>query len=53
MPESELIASYDPRLVALSIVVAVLASYAALDLSARISAARGGWHRARWVVGVA
>ena len=47
----ELIASYDAWLVTVSVVVAVLASYAALDLSARISAAPRGWGRARWVVG--
>ena len=51
MPEPQLAASYDAWLVGVSIVVAVLASYAALDLSARISAARRGWGRAGWVVG--
>ena len=38
--------SYDYRLVALSVVIAVCASYAALDLASRVSAARG---RARTV----
>jgi two-component system sensor histidine kinase/response regulator len=33
--------SYDYRLVALSILIAVLASYAALDLAARVTAAQG------------
>jgi two-component system sensor histidine kinase/response regulator len=33
--------SYDYRLVALSVLIAVLASYAALDLAARVTAARG------------
>src|SRR5580700_3516421 len=33
--------SYDFRLVALSILIAVLASYAALDLAARVTAAQG------------
>ena len=51
MPESELVSNYNPWLVAVSIIVAVLASYAALDLSARISAAARGWGRAGWVVG--
>src|SRR5882672_9549836 len=32
--------SYDYRLVALSVLIAVLASYAALDLAARVTAAR-------------
>ena len=51
MPGSELLASYDAWLVTVSVIVAVLASYAALDLSARISAAQRGWSRAGWVVG--
>jgi NO-binding membrane sensor protein with MHYT domain len=51
MPGPELAASYDPSLVTVSIVVAVLASYAALDLSARISAAGRGWGRAGWILG--
>ena len=33
--------SYDYRLVALSVLIAVLASYAALDLASRVTAARG------------
>lgn len=33
--------SYDHRLVALSVLIAILASYAALDLAARVTAARG------------
>jgi two-component system, sensor histidine kinase and response regulator len=42
--------SYEYRLVALSVVIAICASYAALDLAARVSAARG---RARlaWLAG--
>lgn len=42
--------SYDYRLVALSILIAILASYAALDLAGRVTAARG---RARsvWLTG--
>jgi two-component system, sensor histidine kinase and response regulator len=38
---SPLIGSYDDRLVALSVVIAILASYAALDLAGRVTAARG------------
>ena len=34
--------SYDYRLVALSVLIAVLASYAALDLAERVTSARGG-----------
>jgi diguanylate cyclase (GGDEF)-like protein/PAS domain S-box-containing protein len=37
--------SYDYRLVALSIALAMIAAYAALDLAGRVTAAR---HRARW-----
>src|ERR1700689_2557091 len=42
--------SYDYRLVALSVIIAMLASYAALDLAGRVTAARG---RARliWLLG--
>jgi PAS domain S-box-containing protein len=43
-------AAYDHRLVALSVVIAILASYAAIDLAGRVSANRG---RARlaWLMG--
>jgi two-component system NarL family sensor kinase len=47
-----LLGSYDYRLVLLSILIAILASYVALDLSARVTAARGGARRA-WLTGVA
>lgn len=40
--------SYDYRMVALSIVLAVFGSYAALDLAGRVTAARG-WARAVWL----
>src|SRR5947209_15417890 len=45
-----MIGSYDYRLVSLSILIAIGAAYAALDLAARITAARG---RARlaWLAG--
>jgi NO-binding membrane sensor protein with MHYT domain len=42
--------SYDDRVVVLSIFIAISASYAALDLCGRISAARG-WARPAWLVG--
>lgn len=42
--------SYDYRLVALSIVLAIFAAYAALDLAGRVTAARG-WPRALWLAG--
>lgn len=42
--------SYDYRLVALSVLIAVLASYAALDLAGRTAAARGRT-RLAWLVG--
>lgn len=41
-----LIGSYDPWLVAASLVMAMLASYTALDMAARVSASKG--HAARW-----
>jgi two-component system sensor histidine kinase/response regulator len=44
----QLAGSYDYRLVALSVLIAMLSSYAALDLAGRVAAARGGvrflWH---------
>src|ERR1041384_4190296 len=43
-------ASYDPRLVALSVVIASLASYVALDLAGRTIAARPR-ARAAWLAG--
>jgi two-component system sensor histidine kinase/response regulator len=50
LPGSTLVDSYDYRLVAASVLIAVLASYAALDLAARVTAAHG---RARfaWLTG--
>ena len=45
-----LVGSYDYRLVVLSILIAILASYVALDLAARVTAARGGVRRA-WLAG--
>lgn len=45
-----LIGSYDYRLVALSVLIAVFASYAALDLAARVTAARGRV-RSAWLLG--
>jgi NO-binding membrane sensor protein with MHYT domain len=45
-----LTASYEPGLVALSVVIATLASYTALDLVGRVSAAQGR-SRFTWLVG--
>src|SRR5690349_4541655 len=45
-----LIGSYDLRLVVLSIFIAISASYAALDLGGRVTAARG-WTRSAWLAG--
>src|SRR5580692_3042322 len=50
MVAMNLIGSYNYALVALSVVIAVFASYAALDLASRVTAA-GGWTRAVWVLG--
>jgi len=44
-PDQILTHSYDYRLVALSVVIAVLASYAALDLAGRVTSARGTTRR--------
>src|ERR1700745_1789574 len=50
MAAVNLIGSYSYSLVALSVLIAVFASYAALDLASRVTAA-GGWTRALWVLG--
>jgi diguanylate cyclase (GGDEF)-like protein/PAS domain S-box-containing protein len=42
--------TYDPRLVALSVVIAILASYAALDLAGRVTAAEKR-SRLMWLLG--
>ena len=50
MVAMNLIGSYNYALVAFSVFIAVFASYAALDLASRVTAA-GGWTRALWVLG--
>src|SRR6201993_1168344 len=45
-----LIGTYDYRLVALSVIIAICASYAALDLAGRVTAAHGKT-RAVWLTG--
>src|SRR5712664_49977 len=50
MAAVNLIGSYNYALVALSVLIAMLASYAALDLGGRVTAA-GGWTRAAWLLG--
>jgi two-component system sensor histidine kinase/response regulator len=49
-PEIVMVGTYDYRIVALSVVIAVLASYAALDLAGRVTSARG-LIRAIWLSG--
>ncbi len=49
-PTPALIGRYDYHLVALSVVIAICASYASLDLAARVTAARGN-SRALWLAG--
>jgi PAS domain S-box-containing protein len=50
MAPVNLIGSYNYALVALSVLIAMFASYAALDLAGRVTAA-GGWTRAVWLLG--
>lgn len=45
-----LMGTYDPQLVALSVLIAILAAGAALDLASRVAAARG-WFRILWLLG--
>jgi len=50
MAAVNLIGSYNYGLVALSVLIAIFASYAALDLAGRVTAA-AGWTRAVWLLG--
>src|SRR5260370_21794916 len=50
MAAVHLICSHNYTLVALSVLIAMFASYAALDLAGRVTAA-GGWIRAVWLLG--
>jgi NO-binding membrane sensor protein with MHYT domain/nitrogen-specific signal transduction histidine kinase len=50
MAAVNLIGSYNYALVALSVLIAMFASYAALDLAGRVTAA-GSWIRAVWLLG--
>src|SRR5260221_1486743 len=50
MAAVHLICSHNYSLVALSVLIAMFASYAALDLAGRVTAA-GGWVRAVWLLG--
>jgi PAS domain S-box-containing protein len=50
MAAVNLIGSYNYALVALSVLIAMFASFAALDLAGRLTAA-GGWTRAVWLLG--
>src|SRR5713101_4123534 len=50
MAAVNLIGSYNFALVALSVLIAMFSSYAALDLAGRVTAA-GGWTRAAWLLG--
>ena len=50
MAAVNLIGSYNYALVALSVLIAMFASYTALDLAGRVTAA-GGWTRAVWLLG--
>src|SRR5260221_3103928 len=50
MPAVNLIGSYNYALVALSVLIAMFASYAALHIAGRVTAA-GGWTRVVWLLG--
>jgi PAS domain S-box-containing protein len=50
VPYEALASTYDYRLVALSVLIAMLASYAALDLGGRVTASRGRV-RSIWLIG--
>jgi NO-binding membrane sensor protein with MHYT domain len=48
-PTSDYVGVYDPRLVATSVVIAILAAYVALSISGRILAANTGRSRWAWI----
>src|SRR5882724_1547507 len=50
MAAMNLMGAHNYALVALSVLIAILASYAALDLASRVRAA-AGWTRAVWLLG--
>lgn len=50
MTDQTLLGSYDYRLVVLSVLIAILASYTALNLAGRVTAFRG-WGRLAWLTG--
>src|SRR6267154_5219089 len=50
MAALNLVGSYNYLLVALSVLIAIFASYAALHLAGRVTAA-GGWTRVVWLLG--
>jgi len=50
LSDMALVSSYDYQLVALSVLIAVLASYSALDLAGRVTATRGS-ARLAWLIG--
>src|ERR1700675_4243304 len=50
LPSDRLAGIYDYRLVALSVLISMLASYAALDLGGRVTASRGSV-RSLWLMG--
>jgi len=49
-PAAVLIGSYDYRLVTVSVLIAILAAYAALDLAGRVTASQG-LQRVAWLIG--
>jgi NO-binding membrane sensor protein with MHYT domain len=48
-PATDYVGVYDPRLVATSVVIAILAAYVALSISGRILAAKTGRSRWAWI----
>lgn len=52
-PRQIILSNYDYRLVALSVVLAIFASYAALELASRVSSARGSARRVWLIAGAA
>lgn len=46
-----MVGPYDPSFVVISIVIAIMSAYAALDLAGRVSSSRSTWVRTGWLGG--
>lgn len=50
-PNSAMVGHYDPPFVVISVVIAIMSAYAALDLAGRVSSSRSAYVRTGWLAG--